>query len=236
MLWEPGPISFVPDTAMPTPGPPSNLAGVAAQLGVSIDAAATSIGDKLATMAGGWTSRVEGSAGADLNEAMAAHAGQAHDPDPSIGAVAGNVDAQGVAIVGLSNEAADVIAQAVEPTAPAYLSHGPEPTWPIGEGPEPTPPEQPPPPGGTVADLIISYYQRYLRRTPSTPEINNWSVLWPNQDAIEHGILYSNENADKVNALYEQYLERGVTGAELDEHRSHRDSLDDIEDQLQSRA
>ena len=218
------------------PGPRTTLEGDAAAVASQLGGAQGTLSAKLSTMATAFTSRVAGSAGSDLNLAMAAHAGQLPDADPLIGAISVNADGQATTIITLSNEAADAIASAEPPEPPPYVSHPADPEWGIGEGNPPPDPNPTPPPGGTVADLIINYYDKYLRREPSQAEINTWAVLWPNQDAIEHGILYSAENASKVNDLYHQYLDRDVEADELAELRAHKWGLDDVEDDLRQRA
>lgn len=235
MLFERGPLDPVDVEAATVLGPRTTFAADAAQLAQQLGNGGDALGSSASVMASAWTSRVETEAGGDLAAAADAHDRQVRDFDSSIGAVAGNADSHVGEIAGFANDTNSDI-EAGEPGFPDYEVHPPEPSWPGGEENPPPGPNPTPPPGGTVADLIIRYYAKYLRREPSLAEINVWSERWPNQDAIEHGILYSNENGDKVNALYQHYLDRSVTGDELAEHRGRKDSLDDVEDNVRGRA
>lgn len=236
MLLERGPIdpidvdaqfhaSSLPSLASSVSSVTSSLAGAQAALAAQQAAMASDPG-------AGAFSTMALELGA-LGDELARQAGAL---DPSIGDVAAAAGDQGAQLPGLKSDSATDVANASQPNWPAFISHPPDPTWPGGEGNPPPEPNPTPPPGGTVADLIIRFYAKYLRREPGLEEINTWSELWPNQDAIEHGILYSGENGDKVNGIYRQYFDRDVTGDELAEHRARKDSLDDVEDNVRSRA
>src|SRR5205085_5819281 len=126
MLLERGPVDPIDVDAWTRPGPRTTLAADAAALAAQLHGAASRIDGRFSTMGTALLSRTETGAGADLDAAAAAHAGQTPDPDPAIGAIAGNADAQGVAVVGLSNDAATALPQAPARDAPAYVSHGPD--------------------------------------------------------------------------------------------------------------
>jgi len=235
MLLEPGPVAPVDVAAWTQPGARTTFAADAAALAGQLGAAGSTIGSLRGEIGSSGGPQMELDAGLLLGAAAAAHDSQARDVDAAIATVAGNADAHVGEIAGLASETAEDIRRG-EPDFPGYDDHPPNEGWPIGEAPPRTPPEDTPGPGGTVADLITRYYNRYLGRDPGDEGINAWSALWPNQDAIEHGILYSSENGDRVNAIYESILGRGVTGDELEEHRRNRDSLDSVEDQVRARA
>lgn len=235
MLFEPGPLVPIDVDLWTRPGPKTNLEGDAASLAAQLGAHDSAISGAQQSMRASWSPGVAGDAGLDLGAAAGAHDQFAKEFDSSVAAIATNADAQTGTIAALINDTGDDL-KAGEPPLPEPVTWPPPPSWGIGEGNPPPEPEPTPPPGGTVADFIIGLYQKYLRRSPSTPEINNWADHWPNKDLIEHGILYSQENADKVNALYRQWLERDVTGDELAEARAKFWSLDDVEADVKSRA
>jgi hypothetical protein len=235
MLYEPGPIDPVDVDRWTQPGPLTRLAADAAALAGQLGTAGAAIGSLHSDLALAGPPRMELDAGLDLAAAAAAHDSQAREVDNAVAGIAGNADVQTSDLATLMSETAADIA-AGEPGFPDFVEHPNPSTGPIGEAPEPSPGEPSPPPGGTVADLITAYYQKYLRRDPGLEGINAWAPLWPNQDAIEHGILFSGEYADKVNGLYHQYFDRDVAGDELAGARAQHWGLDDVEADLRERA
>lgn len=235
MLLEPGPVAPVDVNAWTQPGARTTFAADAASLAGQLGAAGSTIAGMRSAIASSGPPRMETDAGLDLAAAVAAHDAQVRDIDSAIATVAGNADAHVGEIAGLSNDTAADIA-AGEPGFPRYDEHPPNASWPIGEANPPDQPPDSPGPEGDVAALITAYYNKYLRRNPGLEGINAWAPLWPNQDAIEHGILFSQEYADRVDQLYQAILERNVESGELAEHRAHKDSLDDVEDQARARA
>ncbi len=177
MLYERGPLDLFPEAAFPRAGEPAGLDTLAGHLASDLDAHAAAIGEQQSTMADDDSARALEAGALDLGAADDELARQAGALDASIGDVADGAGAQHASLPSLTNEsAADVVAG--EPADPGYVEH-PLPAAPPPEVPPEVPPE-PPPPGGTVGDLVIFYYQKYLRRTPTTDEINGWSQLWPN--------------------------------------------------------
>lgn len=234
-LFERGPLDPVDVEAATVLGARTTFAADAAQLAQSLDHGGGALSAAASVMASSWTPRMELDAGGDLAAAADAHDRQVRDFDSAIGTVAGNADAHVGEIAGLSNDTAADIA-AGEPGFPGYDEHPPNASWPIGEANPPEAPPDTPGPGETVADLITTFYNRYLDRDPGVEGINAWADLWPDRDAIEHGILFSGEYADDVDQIYQAALDRHVSGSELDEHHAHKDSLASVRDQVQSRA
>lgn len=235
MLLERGPIDPIDVDAQFRASSLPSLVSSTSSLASSLAGAQAALGAQLATMASDDGAGAFTTMALELGALSDELARQAGALDPSIGDVAAAAGDQGAQLPGLTSDVASDLTMP-DPEAPDYASHPPDPEWGDGEGNPPPGPNPTPPPGGTVADLIIRFYGWWLRREASLDEINGWSKLWPNQDAIEHGILYSNENANKVNGLYQQYFDRDVTGDELAEHRARKDTLDEVEDNVRSRA
>lgn len=235
MLLERGPIDPIDVAVWTQRGPSPTFERDAIALASQLAGARAAIGTQLTTMGSDTSVFAIAAAGPDLDESLSELARQTGALDPSIGDVAAAAGIQEGEIAGLSSEAGQAIIDAELPPWPDYVVHPPDPSW-LGEGDPPQVPEPPPPPGGTVADLINAWYHTYLRRDAELEAINSWSRLWPNRDAIEHGILYSAEYAGKVNGLYQAVLERDVNADELEEHRRHKDSLDAVEANVRARA
>jgi hypothetical protein len=157
MLFEPGPLRLFTEAEFPRAGEPLRLEGIAAQLAADLDAHASALGGQQLTMSAGLASGMEGDAALDLAELERELAGQAGALDFSIGDVAAAAGVQEYEIAGLSNDAAQDIADAELPPAPTP----PDRT----ENEDRFDPE--------FVDIVRGYYLKFLGRDANDDEIES---------------------------------------------------------------
>jgi len=202
MLWEPGPLTPIPDSEFPVAGVRPSLAADAAAVAAQLGIHDQRLGGASGAIVAAADAEIDGGAGLDLGAAMAAHDDQARDFDPSIADVAGNAGAQDGEIAGLMIETGDDI-RAGEPAPPDYVEHQSSgappapPGLPRGPDEEPGPPPPEPPPSGSLYDYVASLYRELLDREGSDGEIQGWVDAGLSAQAIRDGFIGSDEYREK---------------------------------------